>query len=419
MSTVDTRFSVSERASLLGEVQTHLPAFLSALTVERPDPVGDVTDLLGLHKSHLDRVVAVHLALSQEVRAFVASLRDGLRNPLTSSIRPRLVSQAVRGGIDWGATIRHRSGAGAASTEFVIRPARRVFDTPENRALAFALEQLDLYFRRVLPAALDERNGVHDKGWYGEIVGNVARLREARRYHWLRDVPAERPDSPTLKRLSAARASFYQERIPAVLELLTRYTQDPSPEDITALLTQRYFEPQRDWLLFELVIALRIARTFAARSVTKRSRLLVGTGRRPYGRYVMPDGAEVCLWYQAWPTNAGASVHSDARDRYAIAAGSSRPDFVIQLLRHGASADAVLLEVKASRNASYLSAGLLQMLGYLKDRPALFSAEPAGWLVAPPSTAFKTADAGATPLWAIDSTRVAEEVAKRFGYPGP
>lgn len=417
MSAVDTRFSEPERAALLSEVENHLPAFLSTDAVERPDPVGDVTDLLGLQKGDLDRVIAVHVALTDEVRAFVSSLKEGLRNPLTSSIRPRVVSQAVRGGIDWGATVRHRAGAGAASLEFVIRPARRVFDTPENRALAFVLEQLDLALRRILPAESDERSGVYDKGWYGEIVATAALLRAARRHHWLRDVPAEQPDRLALKRLRAARTSFYKERIPAVLELLARFTRDPSPEDITALLTKRYFEPQRDWLLFELVLALRIARTFAARSATKRkTRLLIGTGRSPYARYVMPDGAEVRLWYQAWPTDAGASVHIDARGRYSISAGSSRPDFIIQLRRAGSSTDSVLLEAKATRSGSYLGAGLLQMLGYLKDRPALFTTQPSAWLVAPSSTAFATADAEGTELWAIDSSAVAEALASRFGY---
>ena len=166
----------------------------------------------------------------------MAALREGLRNPLTTSIRPKVVSQAVRGGIDWGATVRHRAGAGAAgATLFVVRPARRVFDTPENRALAYALEQLDIRLRRVAPASTNERTGVHDKGWFGDIVDNAVRVREARRHHWLRDVPAEPPDARTRQRLRAARTTFYRHRIPAVIDLLERYSS-PSPEDITDLL---------------------------------------------------------------------------------------------------------------------------------------------------------------------------------------
>lgn len=417
MSVVDTSLPAAERAALLQEVQAHLPAFLRADTVERPDPVGDVSALLGLHEADLRRVVATHVVLSDEVRRFVAALPHGLRSPLTASIRPKVISQAVRGGIDWGATVRHRASAGAAGAAlFVVRPARRVFDTPENRALAYALERLDLALRRVPLKTGDDRVAVHRRNWRTEIVGTAARVREARRHHWLRGIPAERPDARTLQRLRAARASFYKVHVPAVIALLERY-DDPSTEDLVSLLAQRYFEPERDWLLFEVTVALRIARAFAAHSVGRRKgRMLTGSGGSAYASYLMSDGAEVKLWYQTWPADGGRSGHADARSLYRIQAGPSRPDFVIQKRVAGASVDAVLLEVKASRTGGYLGAGLLQMLGYLKDRPGLFDRAPNGWLVAPPSSAFTTAPAAGIDLWAVDSDRVAAELVSRFGY---
>lgn len=417
MSRIDTRFSKPERDSLVLEVQAALPAFLSAATTEQPDVIGDVSDLLNLTRGDLDRVVAVHLALTPEVRSFVAGLRHGLRNPIMSSIRPRTVTQAVRGSIDWGATIRHRAGAGGVSTDYVVRPARRVFDTAENRALAYLLEALDIALRRAVTAHSDERSGTHDAGWFGEVASTLAHIRAARRYHWLRDVPAERQSGRSLLRLEAARSAFYKVLLRAALEALHRCTEDPTPETLTELLTQRYFEPQRDWQLFELVIALRLAAGFQAVSTRKRrSRLLVGAGRSPYGRYVMSDGSEVWLWYQAWPHDAGVSIHSEARAKYAIAAGPSRPDFVAELRRDGQTVDAVLLEVKATSSASYLGDGLMQLLGYLKDRASLFESAPAGWLVAPASAAFVSADAEALDLWAVTGDAVAEALVKRFGY---
>lgn len=417
MSQVDTRFSPGDRAALLSEVRTHLPAFLSKQAAERPDPVGDVSALLGLHPTDLRRVTSTHIALTDQVRLFVASLRDGLRNPLSASIRPPSASQAVRGGIDWGATVRLRAGAGATgSTHFVVRSARRVFDMPENRALAYVLEQLEARLRSVAPAASDTRTGVYDDGWYGDIMASAARVREARRHHWLRDVPAERPDARTRRRLRAARVSFYRVRILEIIDLLERYT-NPTPEDLAALLAQRFFEPQRDWLLFEVTVALRLARAFAERCAGKRkSRLLVGAGRAAYARYGMPDGAEVRLWYQGWPADAGASRHADALARYSIAAGPPRPDFVVERRPEGAAVDAVLLEVKATTSARYLGTGLTQLLGYLHDRPSLFTSAPSGWLVAPKSPAFTVADAEGTSLLAVDSDNVANELAKRFGY---
>lgn len=417
MSHVDTRFFAADRVALLAEVQSQLPAFLSAAATEQVDVLGDVSELLNLSRGDLDKVIAVHLGLSAEIRAFAAGLRQGLRNPISSSIRPRTVTQAVRGSIDWGATMRYRAAVGGSPMEYVVRPARRVFDTPENRALAFLLERVDVELRRAALADSDERAGTHNTGWFSEIGATVARVRSARRQHWLRDVPPERPAGRDSARLSAARSRFYKVLIPEAIEAIRRYTEHATADAITELLSQRYFEPQRDWQLFELVVALRISSAFAAASVGKRrARMMVGVGRAPYARYVMADGAEVWLWYQAWPKDAGASLHTAARTRYAIASGPSRPDLVVQLKRHGQAADAVLLELKASTSTSYLGSGLLQLLGYLKDRPSLFGSQPAGWLVAPASGAFTTVDAEASELWAVSSDAVATAIVERFGY---
>src|SRR6185312_9304862 len=172
----------------------------------------------------------------------------------------------------------------------------------------------------------------------------------------------------------------------------------------TELLSKRYFEPERDWRLFELVVALRLARGFAKQSTAKRrSRLLVGTGRAPFARYVMPNGDEIRLWYQAWPLDVGESAHDDACTHYEIDAGRARPDIVLQRVRGNSTVDALLLELKASRSGSTLGGGLLQLLGYLKDRPTLFANRPAGWLVAPPSQAFQSHGSGTRDLWVVDS----------------
>ena len=169
---------------------------------------------------------------------------------------------------------------------------------------------------------------------------------------------------------------------------------------------------------FELVVALRLARAFAQKSEMKRkSRLLVGVGRAPYARFVMPDGDEVRLWYQAWPHDIGASAHDDARAYYEIASGPARPDLVVQRVRGGSTIDALLLELKASRNPGTLGGGLLQLLGYIKDRPTLFTDRPYGWLVAPVSDVFTSKDAGDRELWAVDAEVVADAALERFTGP--
>jgi hypothetical protein len=128
----------------------------------------------------------------------------------------------------------------------------------------------------------------------------------------------------------------------------------------------------------------------------------------------MADGDEIRLWYQAWPHDIGVSAHEDARAHYEIDAGHARPDLVIQRVRDGKTIDALLLELKASRSGSTLGGGLLQLLGYLKDRPDLFMTPPAAWLVAPTSTAFVSKDPEGRELWAVDSNGVAAAAVARL-----
>jgi hypothetical protein len=415
MSEIDTRFGEHERARLIAEVKIALPAFLSAASTEQVDPLGDVSDLLNLSKGDLGRVVAVHLALENDVQAFVRGLQSGLRSPISSTERPRVATQAVRGPIDWGATVRHQTQTGAGAGVYVVRPARRIFDTPENRALAWALQSLERTLVVALAATSESPHHSPRQGWVSTIRDALQRVRESMRVYWLRSVPPQRPAASALTRLNAARTALYKVHTVALIKALHRYTEDPSPEDVTELIGKRYFEPHRDWQLFEVVVALRIARAFAGRSIARRrARLLVGGGRAPFARYLLSATYEVRLWYQAWPSSASLSVHRAALERYGIQAGPARPDLVVELLHNGLGIDAVLVEMKATRSASYLGAGVMQLLGYLKDRAEIFTRQPSGWLVAPASNAFTTATAGSLDIWAVSADSVADALVERF-----
>jgi len=414
LSEVDTRFEPEYRTTLLDEVRSWLPAFLSPAAAEQHDPAGDVRELLGLVESDLRRVVAVHLCLSAPVQAFLAALAEGLRRPITSSERPPVVSQAIRGPIDWGATTRTRAVAGGNRTLFVARPAQRVFDVPENRALAWLIRTLDGYLRRAAGSVVgDDEEATR---WDAQLRSQRGRLALSRRHPWLRQVPPERPTAATLRRLRSARSGFYATKIPDAILALMRWAEHSSEEDLTELLCQRWFRPSHDWRLFEVVVALRLARAFAAASpVKRRARLLHETGSAPYARYTLADGDEVRLYYQGWPPSVTQSRHAEARARHQLRAGPPRPDLYIA--RHGSVSDAAVLELKATRSASYLGAGLSQLLGYLAERPGAWTAPPSGWLVAPASPAFAAADPAGSELWIVNADDVGAAAVERFAPP--
>ena len=147
---------------------------------------------------------------------------------------------------------------------------------PENRALAWLLRALDGYLRRAVGASL----GADDQGarWDAQLRAARGRLALAWRHPWLRGIEPERPSAATLRRLRAARNAFYAVHVPDAVLALMRWGEHPSEDDITQLLCERWFRPNQDWRLFEVVVALRLARAFAAASpVRRRARLLYGS----------------------------------------------------------------------------------------------------------------------------------------------
>lgn len=413
---VDVEFDEGERQAYLDEVRQHLPAFLSEVAYGRAEPIEDVSALLNLRKEDLDKVISTHLGFTEPIIRFIEALPEALRRPLNSSLRPAVVSQSVRGPVDWAATHRVRNQRGGDRGIFVVRPSERIFDNPENQTFVWLLRELALRIEAIRPAERDPSGIMGEESWFSHILDVSRKLDEASRHRWLGSVTPVRPTAQTMGRLRSARTSFYAQILPDAIETFIRYTERPGPEQITDLLCERYFEPRLNWQLFELVISLRLARELGERLGTVRSpsRLMVGGSRGPFARYEMKGGDVIQLWYQAWPDIETRSLLREARDRHALRRGSTRPDLVIERRSDEGPVDVVLIEVKASRNPMTLGQGLVQMLGYVNERPDLWPRDTPAWLTAPPSDAFRSGDAEGEPLWMVTSDDFAAAAADRL-----
>jgi hypothetical protein len=418
---VDAQFSEVDREHLLAEVREHLPAFLRRDATEQHDPVGDVRELLNLAPEDLAQVTAVHQCLDPAVLEFGRALSVGMRQPVVSSNRPAEIGQSVSGPIDWTATTSRRALQAGNPSIFVVRGARRVFDTPENRALVWLLEQLtasvaaaSTWNSRKSEAGVAESSD--DLTWSQRIDALRRQLAEGRRAPWLSAISAELPTTATLRSLRAARNSFYVLRVAPAIESVLNLV-NPSPEALTEVLSRRYFRPEQTSRLFEVAIALRLARAFAARSPRqRRTRLLMGNGRASFARYSFDDGAEVTLAYQAWPPSSPPSMRRRLGQRHGVSWRDGIPDIIVR--RCGPAPDVIVLEIKASHAAGYLRAGLGELLAYLADQPGLWTRKPSGWLVAPASPTFQDAEPDPDfPLWIVSADRVAAAAAARLASP--
>ena len=402
MSQVDGRLDAAFRAELLDEVMSRLPGHLSEATVDRAGPVEVAADLLELLPRELGRLISAHLVRAGEAQRFVHRLPMGVRQPLVDTHREHMLSAGATSAIDWGATMRHR-GTSPGVPVFVTRPARRVFDTPANRMLRWALETLHTQLHR----AREDQMGP-------EAAATLSRMRAtvlvATGQSWLSRVPAERPTAAGLAGLRASRRAFYSVDLRAVCELLLPLVPEPEPDALVEFLARWYFEPSLDWKLFEIGVLLRIARQLRQMGGQTRARLdFGGDSRRPFLTTSLPDGTQIGLWYQKWPSGSGTSLVRDAARRHGLVARHfSRPDIVLEAQRNGARKN-LLLELKASGDPSYLVSGMYQILGYLADRADVDHVAPRGWLVVPPATTFdRRAPDGVEGLWMVDADDVAK-----------
>ncbi|MCF6735229.1 hypothetical protein [Blastococcus sp. KM273129] len=286
-----------------------------------------------------------------------------------------------------------------------------MFDIDENRALSWLLATIQ---ERADVAGTADRDA--SAPWLREIRETSETVRAKRRTAWLESVPATWPGDAVYPRLNADRGGFYRLRVATATRYLRRLLIDPDPADVVKALCERYFEPSRDWQLFEIAVVLRICRHFEAAYVrVDRPSLLIG-GRGPFASYrSRTDGREIRIWYQAWPPSTAPSELNDALTHYAISSAGTRPDIVCEVLLNGKPARAIVLELKASRSASYLAAGLSQLLGYLRDRPALTSTESSGWLVPLDGLSFTERPAEGRSMWVVDASVVAERLIDAVG----
>lgn len=422
MSRVDTNLSPAVRKQLAEGVRSYLPYFLSKSSSLISDPLEDAARLLNLPAADLRHLAEVHFSLSSVVEEFLNALPQGLRRPTTMTDRPRVVSQQVTGPVDWGATIRLRAASGGTEAFYVTRPALRIYDSLENRALRWAIEDLDRLFQRVAGVESGLRD-LDTGAWVEQVRGRRMELARSLRIGWLQSVPRtpSRPDAHARMRLQASRLPMYRMHLMELLNGFDRYLYEISPEAVAELVVERYFQPSLDWQLFEIAVAFRLAKGIEiAGGVWSEAGLLVGgAGRRPYAKFTMTDGSIVRLWYQKWP-KPDSSHQRDVMQHHALTGPGSRPDIIVERHSGGLRVDLVLLELKASARPGTLAEGVLQLLGYLNDQRWMDDVPrallgPFAWVVGVGSTKFPSAPKmDNLDVWIVSDDQVVPQVVQRM-----
>jgi hypothetical protein len=417
VSHVDADLPAEQIAAMLDEVRAYLPAYLSSPARVHRQSLDDVRELLRLEMADIRRLVAIHVCLSSQVTGFVDELIDGIRNAPASSARRAAATRAVRGSIDWGGTTRQRAMTGNDRTLFATRTAERDFDTRENRVVAWLVSAIGRALRIAAGSWTGDPPGTPGL-LKGDLIAMTAKISQAHKIIQLASVEARPPSARDVRALRTSRRAFHRERVAPAAELMLR-AEDPGPQVITEILCELFFEPDTAWRLYELLIALRLARAFDDPELglaPAPMRLLRGAADPgPYATYLLPDRGTVELTYQGWPKDSAESARSQTAALHGLKTKASIPD--VLMIRRDAKrriVDVVVLELKASLKGGYLARGLSQLLGYVGEHPELLTRRPAAWLVAP-DDAFGAADAASgSPLWIVGANEVGRRATARM-----
>jgi hypothetical protein len=309
-----------------------------------------------MRQSDLATLRDLHFLASDSVSRLARELPTLVRRlPTTTLSEEEVTRDRLRGPVRWAATYAARAVTGDRST-FVTAPARRAFDTPENRLLKFVL-------REIVEAA--DRLGWSREGT-GEVRAAVSTNTEAVTHalavHALRDVQPLVPTPTQLARIRAGRRSLGLASVVDVLER-QRGLYDPLGRlELRELVEYHAFAISRDAALFELLVAFRILDGLAGQDWALSD---PGVFEGAFCVTARRGDEELALHYQHTPRELQAGSHyGEVQRAHSLKPGGLIPDLVLRHTDRRGSVRWILVEVKGlkRRSAEMAARAALQKL---------------------------------------------------------
>ena len=345
--------------------------YLTHVARSEPDLHLDAAALLQMPPSELLTLAHAHFILSPEVSRLLEGMGGLMRRLATTTVdEEERSADRIRGPIQWGPTLAAQAGTGVRHM-YVTAPARRAFDTPENRVLVAALAAIVDVGRRT--------------GWdrLGEAhLASEVRRRGLESREWLsRRALSEitpRPPSPRLlNRVSTGRA---RQRYQPAVNVVRRYQamiRRLEPAAIRSAIEEHALVTSNDDVLFELLCGFGIER-----ALRQDGWEISAPGLLPARRFLTARraGTRIDVFYQRGdlPLANGALYEQVQREHGFPTVSRLRPDFVFRIEK----ADAlrwVVVEVKGGPKRSVRDsarAALLDLLAYRRDYHAVLDDTP-------------------------------------------
>ena len=311
--------------------------------------------------------------------SFVETTLHPLLDALSSEKLGELVTvgPGPRGAVQWGRTVVARRTGGLAPGRYVSKLPHRSFDLPINRVLAWLVADLSSAMTII-------KRAVRSQHLSPALERMDVLLQEASGHHWLAAIEP----SPNVEiDISLARIDLGKRAYAEVLRLARRRQKladrnlDQRWQQVLDLLAVGWLEPLDDDDLFELY-ALVLTMDVLENDLDLGAPVavdLVRPGRREVARFAAGDRSVSVYFDQSYSAITGSKGRYPVLTSGAplISSHPRRPDITVTVSDENGIQNTILIEVKNTLDANYVSASIYRCYGYIHDfTPAgLFSSE--------------------------------------------
>jgi len=358
------------REQAILEIRRDIWRYLTHVARRETELQLEAAAILGMPPGEIRTLAYAQFILGDDVAQLLEGMASLMRRLATTTVdEEERSAERIRGPILWGSTLTAQTVTGIRHL-YVTAPARRAYDTPENRVLAAALAAI---------VEVGKRTGWHRLG-EKHLAGEVRqRLDEAS--YWLsrRALSNILPSAPSARTLSRVASGRMRRRYASAVDVIRthqRLVRRLDRDAIRSAVERHALVTTDDDTLFELLCVFAIERALRSRDweisqpglVRSRGRFLAATrGRR-----------SLELYYQTVPVSLSTGAHYDAlQDAHGFSdTGRLRPDFLIRIY-DGQGSRWILGEVKGGEHRQVhqsARAALFDLLAYRRNYDAQIDA---------------------------------------------
>lgn len=362
-----TKLDESNMDIILKEVEEFLQLYLFKGNVALND--ANVQNLFELSDEDFITLKAVHFLLSDEVGTLIQILPRLVRN-LAHATRKEIeiMRGIVRGGIDWGSTIKGRYSQGFEDKSlFVCNPSSKYYDLEENQLLKYLLKQIvslkENYLNFISLDNFDIDKIDQNEDWYNSVNDTYQISNKLLRKVYFKDISDVKIKPKHLRKCMKSRNLLYHVVYDVYVLFESLFISDDDEDALQKLINERIIKTTDPNKLYEIYVFFNLIRSLPV----KEHKLMFSTN--DYSTSCFVDDLKITVHYHFTPPIFRKySQYDKILENYVIKNHIRAPDVIIEFEKDK-KVYYRIIEVKNtdSDRVGYVRDSVYKVMGYYQD----------------------------------------------------